>query len=181
GPDLIDRVLGGQMELQVNVAADSNEAVADKRNTYTTGTYDYWNIRIPKNANSEPEWRDDSLRWPLDVHAEAIGSTGWNWEKRTSEYVGFDFDSLVGHAAGVGITNEQLTIVAEKAKELPYVEVRKSTGGRGLHLYVLLDSIPTANHTEHAALARCVLGMMSSDVGFDFAANVDACGGNIWF
>lgn len=40
--------------------------------------------------------------------------------------------------------------------------------------------MPTANHTEHAALARCVLGMMSSETGFDFASQIDCCGGNLW-
>jgi hypothetical protein len=34
---------------------------------------------------------------------------------------------------------------------------------------------------EHAALARCILGMMSHETGFDFASRVDACGGNTWF
>ena len=65
---------------------------------------------------------------------------------------------------------------------MPYVEVRRSTGGRGIHLYVYLDDagIPTENHTEHAALARCILGMMSAEVGFDFASAIDACGHVMW-
>ena len=59
--------------------------------------------------------------------------------------------------------------------EIPWVTVRKSTGGNGIHLYVFLPDVPTANHTEHAALARAVLGQMSALVGFDFKAKVDAC------
>src|SRR5690606_15037022 len=48
------------------------------------------------------------------------------------------------------------------------------------HLYVhmLIENI--ANHTEHAALARAILGMMSAEAGFDFGAQVDVCGGNMW-
>lgn len=62
------------------------------------------------------------------------------------------------------------------------METRRSTGGQGLHLYVYFDAegVPTANHTEHAALGRCVLGMLSSEANFDFAAAVDCCGGVMW-
>ena len=62
--------------------------------------------------------------------------------------------------------------IKQAAMSLPYVEVRRSTGGGGIHLYVYFDEagVPTANHTEHAALARCILGMMSSETGFDFAS-----------
>src|SRR5208337_5315938 len=57
-----------------------------------------------------------------------------------------------------------------------------STGGSGIHLYVYFDAegVPTDNHTEHAALARCILGMMSSETGFDFASQIDCCGGVMW-
>ena len=70
----------------------------------------------------------------------------------------------------------------QAACALPYVEVRRSTGGGGIHLYVYFDDagVPTANHTEHAALARCILGMMSAEVGFDFASAIDACGHVMW-
>ena len=70
----------------------------------------------------------------------------------------FDFDALTGHAKGVGITDEALEQVKQAAMRLPYVEVRRSTGGGGLHLRTYLDGIPCENHTVHAALARCDLG-----------------------
>src|SRR5208282_2121821 len=65
---------------------------------------------------------------------------------------------------------------------LPYVETRRSTGGSGAHLYCYFDTegVPTDNHTEHAALARCILGMMSSETNFDFASQIDCCGGVMW-
>jgi hypothetical protein len=31
-----------------------------------------------------------------------------------------------------------------------------------------------------ASLARCVLGLMSAETGFDFAADIDVCGGIMW-
>lgn len=92
---------------------------------------------MPKKADSEPEFHDYNLDWPLDNHAEGIGSTGWDWVDRRSRWVGFDFDSISGHARGVGIDDEALEIVKQKATSLPYIEVRKSTGGKGLHLYVM--------------------------------------------
>lgn len=184
GPDLLERVLRylPALEIQVNVAAGNGEPVDGKRSTYTDGVNEWFNIRIPRNADSEPQWRDYELRWPLDLHAEGIGSTGWDWQAKRSRWVGFDVDSITGHAAGVGITDDELENVKKAAEALPYVEVRKSTGGKGLHFYVYFDDegIPTANHTEHAALGRAILGMMSSATGFDFASQIDACGGNMW-
>ncbi len=178
-PDLLAK-WNRNMETQINVAAGDGERVEGKHQIYTDGIAEWWNIRVPKNANAEPEFRDYQLQWPLDNHAEAIGSTGWDWVNRSSCWVGFDFDSISGHARGVGIDDEELAKVREKATALPYVEVRKSTGGKGLHLYVFLDNIPTANHTEHAALARCALSIMSGETGFDFSQHIDCCGGNMW-
>lgn len=177
--DLVDRWHIG-METQVNVSCDNGSPIDGKRGTFTDGEYTWFNIRFPKNAANEPEFNDYELRWPFDLHAEGIGLTGWNWQNRCSCHVGFDFDSISGHAKGIGITDEELEKIKEVAKALPYIESRKSTGGAGLHLRCYLDNIPTENHTVHAALARCVLGMMSSETGFDFASQIDCCGGILW-
>jgi hypothetical protein len=182
GQDLLDRYLkyGTNCETQVNVAAGDGEPVHGKRATWTDGINEWWNLRIPKNAMDEPEFKDYKLKWPLELHADGIGSTGWDWKARCSRWLGFDFDALTGHAKGVGINEDALKEVQRQAEELPYVEVRKSTGGKGIHLYVYVDEIPTQNHTEHAALARCILGMMSSETMFDFAGQLDCCGGVMW-
>jgi hypothetical protein len=186
GRDLLERYLsfGGPvaLETQLNVAAGNGEPVEGRRTTWTDGVDTWWNIRIPKKASDSPEWNDYELRFAPEIHAEGIGSTGWDWRARRSRWIGFDFDSITGHAKGVGITHDELQRVFEAAKAIPYVETRRSTGGKGWHLYVYFDEegIPTANHTEHAALARCILAMMSSEAGFDFAAQVDCCGGVMW-
>jgi hypothetical protein len=181
GPDLLNR-WEPFMETQVNVSSAGGDPVDGKRNTWTDGIYEWWNIRIPKNANSEPEFRDYTLDWPLDPYVEGIGSTGWDWCARKSRWFGFDFDSITGHATGVGVTDAELDRVKAAAQAIPYVEVRRSTGGNGLHFYVYMDdeAVHTANHTEHAALARAVLGMMASLAGFDFARQIDVCGSNMW-
>lgn len=185
GRDLLQRYLSYgpvAMETQVNVAAGNGEPVEGRRTTWTDGIDTWWSLRIPKRANDVPEWNDYKMRFALEMHAEGIGSTGWDWKARRSRWVGFDFDSITGHAKGIGISDEELQRVYEAAKAIPYVESRRSTSGKGGHLYVYFDDegVPTANHTEHAALARCILGMMASEAGFDFAAQVDCCGGVMW-
>lgn len=183
GQDLLDFYFrhGTDLETQVNVAAGDGKPVEGRKSTYSDGLNEWWSIRIPKKADSTPEWAEYELKWPLGKHAEAIGSTGWNWRTRRSLYCGFDFDAIAGHARGVGVTDDKLEEVKQAASALPYVQVRRSTGGAGLHLYVFFeDGIATKNHTEHAALARCVLGMMSQEAGFNFASQIDACGGNMW-
>lgn len=181
GPDLL-QAWTFALETQVNVAAGNGEPIAGKRTTWTDGVNEWFNIRIPRNAFSDPHFKDYELSFPLDLHVEGIGCTGWDWVNRCSRWVGFDFDSLTAHAVGVGISAEDLAAVRDAAKKLPYVQVRRSTGGAGLHLYVYFGEagVPTANHTEHAALARCVLGMMSSETGFDFASQIDCCGSVLW-
>ena len=179
--DLVDR-WSVAMETQVNVIAGDGEPVAGKKSTWSNGSDTWHSIRIPKNAASDPTWDDYKIGYPFDLYAEGIGMTGFDWEARRSRHFGYDFDALTGHAQGIGIDEKELEKVKQAACALPYVEVRRSTGGGGIHLYVYLDEagVPTANHTEHAALARCILGMMSADVGFDFASAIDACGHVMW-
>ncbi len=179
--DLVDR-WSTAMETQVNVVAGDGEPVAGKKSTWSNGSDTWYSIRIPKNAATEPTWEDHKIGYPFDLYAEGIGMTGWDWKARRSRHFGYDFDALTGHAQGIGIEEKALERVKEAACALPYVEVRRSTGGGGIHLYVYLDDagVLTGNHTEHAALARCILGMMSAEVGFDFASAIDACGHVMW-
>ena len=102
--------------------------------------------------------------------------------ERKSRWWGFDFDAIAGHAKGVGLDDDQLEEVKRAATTLPYTETRRSTGGNGIHIYVRMAGagFESNNHTEHAALGRCVLAKMSSDCGFDFAQQIDTCGGNMW-
>lgn len=179
-PDMLARYNPG-MEVQINVMVGDGEAVAGRRNTWSDGIQTWHHIRLPKNANTIPENNDYQLGYSIYEKAEYIGMTGWDFQNLRSRFVGFDFDSITGHAAGVGIDEQSLTDVREAAKEIDWVEVRRSTSGSGLHLYVYIsDGIATKTHTEHAAIGRTILGLMSTAVGFDFAANIDACGGNMW-
>lgn len=180
------RLYTKDMEVQVNVAIDEGERVegefkGKKGVAYTDGLTTWASFRMPRNAMSEPEDNDCEIKFAAE-HFEAIGLTGWNFARKTSEWVAFDFDAITGHSEKhlKKLTAEELGNVQRAACELPYVTVRKSTAGKGLHLYVFLDSVPTQNHTEHAALARAILGKISMDTGFDFKSKVDVCGGNMW-
>lgn len=172
------------MECQVLVAQDNGYILSKEYRgpsglRYTNDTETWFSFRIPRNAATYPEYTDLPMTYDLDKHAEAIGMTGWNWADKRSSFVAFDFDSIVSHS--VGLTLNELEEIKDRASAIPWVTVRRSTSGTGIHLYVFLDfHEPVMNHTEHAALARAVLNKMSSEAGFNFSAKVDVCGGIMW-
>jgi hypothetical protein len=178
---------GYGMECQVNVAQDGGQRIEGefqgrKWRGWTDGLTTWKPFRIPRNAATFPEYSDSPMAFDLAEHVEAIGMTGWNWQEKVSKWVAFDFDALIGHSEKTKkkLTEDQLQAVKEAACQIPWVTVRKSTSGTGLHLYVFLDDVPTENHNEHAALGRAILGTMSALTTFDFQNHVDICGGNMW-
>jgi hypothetical protein len=171
------------MECQVNVAQDGGERVdgefkGRRWQAWSDGVQTWNSFRLPLHANKEPEDNDKEIRYDLEAHAEAIGMTGWDWKAKKSRWVAFDFDAIVGHKSG--LSNDELLEVVKATEGLEWITIRKSTSGKGIHLYVFLEGVDTENHTEHAALARAILGKMSALTGFDFATKVDTCGGNMW-
>jgi len=186
--DLVDR-WSPAMETQLIVDESKGTQVAEGKRVWIFedehDSYEFKNIRIPFDAKSNPIDNDGEIDFPLGDVAEGIGSTGWDYKRRVSRWVGFDFDSIINHG-GTGLTEGQLDEIEGLVRSLPYVEVRKSTSGTGIHLYVMLDEIPTSNHTEHAALANLVLAKMGTDCNFNLMHHnngqqlVDARGGNMW-
>jgi hypothetical protein len=175
------------MECQVNVAQDGGDRIQGEYKGrqwlgWGDGIQTWKAFRIPRNANTNPEYTDTPMSYDLVKHAEGIGMTGWDWENKVSKWVAFDFDAITGHSDRhtKKLTDAQLKEIRKVVSDLDWVSVRHSTGGKGLHLYVKVDDIPTENHNEHAALARAILGKMSAITGFDFQSRVDICGGNMW-
>ena len=171
------------MECQVNVAQGLGERIASefKSRTWTgwTDGIETWkSFRIPYKASTEPEYTDKEMTFDLTKHVEAIGMTGWDWVNRVSKWVAYDFDSLIGHSEG--LSTEELDEIVEAVKLVPWVTIRRSTSGKGIHIYVFVDDVPTENHTEHAALARSILGILSAQTQYNFSNKVDTCGGNMW-
>lgn len=175
------------MECQVNVAQDGGIRIDDvfqgKRWHGWTDNITTWkSFRIPYKANTNPEYEDKEIKFDLAAHVEGIGMTGWDWKNKLSRWVAYDFDAIIGHSSKhpKKLTNEELEKVRQAAFDIPWVTIRKSTSGKGLHLYVFLEPIQTENHNEHSALARAILGQMSAIAGFNFQSHVDNCGGNMW-
>lgn len=150
---------------------------------YTDNFQTWKSFRIPFKANSEPEYTDTELRFDLSEHAEGIGMTGWDWVNRQSKWVAFDFDAIVGHSSrhSQKLTVDELAEIQNVTCDIEWVTTRLSTSGNGLHMYVFLpEGVHTDNHTEHGALARAILHLMSAKTGYDFESKVDICGGNMW-
>jgi hypothetical protein len=100
-----------------------------------------------------------------------------------------DVDTIFGH--GAGITEEERDRIKSAVEPIPYVELRASTGGSGLHIYVwvaapvptFVPNDPQQSRRNHAALGRHVLGLIARDAQLDFplAEKVDCVGRNTWF
>ncbi len=175
------------MEVQFNVAQDGGDRIEEDFkgrtfHSYTDGIDKWSHFRIPRNAKTEPEDNDCPVHGDIYIHAEGVGLTGWDWQNRVSRWVAYDFDAMTGHSDKheKKMTDEELQQLREVVSAIPWVTIRLSTSGKGIHLYVMLEPVATQNHTEHAALARAILGLMASITGYDFQSKVDTCGGNMW-
>ena len=175
------------MECQVTVAKDNGERIeGDFKGKHWQGYTDSiqtWKpIRIPINAMSAATFQDSIMTYDLAAHAEGIGMTGWDWNNKISRWVAFDFDAISGHSEKhqKKLSQEELEKIRTLVADVPWVTVRKSTGGKGLHIYVFMEPTTTNNHTEHSALARAIISQLSGIANFEFNLKVDTCGGNMW-
>ncbi|MBX3411863.1 MAG: hypothetical protein KF708_04035 [Pirellulales bacterium] len=165
-------------ELQFNTRSDLGEPGEKQWRVADDGT-SFGPYRYPRDAKDQPDWSPLYLPYDPSIYCDAIGTTGFG--QHGSFAVFFDLDTSLGHAKGSKtITPARRDEIVKSLAKLESVEVRRSTGGEGRTVVVYLDNIPTVNHTEHAALARFVLGKLCGDAGLDFAADVDVCGGNQW-
>lgn len=137
--------------------------------------------RWPYNAGSDtPSYSDPPIQYIIGNRLQCIGSTFWNWRQKRTVSLGFDFDSIVGHAAGVGVSDAELAKLDKI--DVPWIEVIRSTRGGGRHLYIHFQEPQpiTLTHTEHAALARSFIPLIAKHTGLDIEASVDVCGGVMW-
>jgi hypothetical protein len=192
-PDLFV-LFNPEMELQVNVAQDGGQRVQGEYAgkqwlAWSDGATTWKSFRIPFKANTEPEYTDKEIKYDLAAHAEGIGMTGWNWVKKSSHWLAYDFDAITGHSDkhAKKLSDQELLNIRETLSRIPWVQLRASTSGKGLHMYVHIDpsaredaSIRTNNHHEHAALGRAILSMLCALCTYDFNTKVDVAGGNMW-
>lgn len=169
-PDLAN-LYTPNMQCHVLVASDGANRDGS---TFTDGLETWYPFVI-----SDEESNNKQVTYNFEKHVEGIGLTGWDWKSKLSRWVAFDFDSLLGHKKG--LTDGEIKEIIGQVSSIDWVSVRKSTGGKGLHLYVQLDPpIPTADRSEHSALARAVLHKLSAQTGVAFKDKVDICGGNMF-
>lgn len=184
--DLVD-LYTEEMECQVYVTKGNNKALKGQEfrgkkyiayQDLEDGTI-YKPFRIPYDSMKETaNYNDPPMSFDLCKYAEGIGLTGWNWKQRRSEWVGYDFDSMVNHAKG--LTQEELNKIKTAVIDLPYVTVRTSTTGSGFHIYVFVEGVNSQTHTEHQSLARAVLNKMTLDCGYELQSKVDQLGAILW-
>lgn len=174
----------GRFETQILCTTGTPIEGTNKFEDQRTG--EVWGpTRWPRNAYSEPEGFNPKLTYNIGARVKAIGTTWWDWKAKKTIRLGFDIDSIIGHADGVGVSDE--VIEQFSSLDIPYLTVLRSTRGLGRHLYLeFADPFPvTENHHEHAAIARSLLPRLTRDAkkaGFnvDFEAEKDVCGGVMW-
>ena len=151
-------------------------------NQYTVesdwGTERFGPQRWPYDAAGNPNYHDPPITYNIASRMKAIGTTWWDWKNKQSIGLGFDFDSILGHA--VGISDELIAKLDQI--DVPWLEVCRSTRGSGRHIYIWFkEPYPvTQNHTEHAALARAFVPLIAQYTNLDIEASVDVCGGIMW-
>jgi len=168
------------LETQVQVISHLGEST--NFGGYTQDGDTWYHIRWPKNGKVDPTW-DDTKRqtFLLDDYADFIGTSGWNWVTRRSEFVCFDFDSVANHAGG--LTEKELENLIESGRKLDYVDVLASTSGKGVHYYVRFDPDdfpPAQTRVEHKQISHYILSKLKQDVGEKLVANLDVCGNIFW-
>ena len=172
------------VDLETQIMCNTDGEPGDISGTYTNGEEVWGNKRWPHQAGTDPRYNDPQLTFSPAARVDRVGTTWWDFVNKRSIAVGIDIDSNDGHAETT-TTNEakQIDAIIDKLKALDYVTIVRSTGGKGIHVYVFFDesSYPQArNHHEHTIVARKTLEVISSDIGYDLKSHVDCVGSVFW-
>lgn len=153
---------------------------------------------LPRDISDEErdtlpdEWRNQ-IFYPVSLpkhgkipyslqFASRVGTSGHNYQNGTADFATFEFDlqSADGHTKG--LTPEQLQHVQDRLARSPHVEIRRSTGGKGLHCRVKLQTpYPVSTPQEYRSLCRFVLHEISKDTDLNLDKYpVCAVGSILW-
>ena len=178
--DLISRWGADPARFETQIMCHKTGSKIPDTNKYEQDGEVFGPIRWPYNAATEPNYSDPPIQFIVGNRLKAIGTTWWDWKNRQTYMVGFDFDSILDHAEGVGIPQQEI----EKLDtiDVPWLEVVRSTRGNGRHIYIRFqEPYPiTQNHNEHSAVARAMLPVLAKATGFDFEGKVDCFGMVMW-
>lgn len=172
------------LESQIMTSTDGDKD-EDTGKYVDPDTGETWgNIRWPYQAGTDPTYNDPNITFSPAARVDRLGTTWWDFERKRSVAVGIDIDSIDGHAATTTTNNSQdIDNIVEKLSALDYVTIVRSTGGKGLHVYVFFDPAnqPEAkNHHEHTIVARKTLQLISDEIGYNLKAHVDCVGSVFW-
>ncbi len=102
-------------------------------NKYEEGNEIWGPLRWPYDSFTEkPYFNNPPITFIPSKRVKAIGTTWWDWVNKHTVKVGFDVDSIVGHAEGVGV--EKAVIDKICLCDAPWLEIIRSTRGLGRHL-----------------------------------------------
>lgn len=178
-PFLLDRYT---VDLETQIMTSRDGEPGEDTGDYTADGETWRDKRWPYQAGSNPTFNDPPLTFDPSKRVERVGTTWWDFEQKKSIAVGIDIDYSEGHAATTN-TNDSDTLAAivDKLSALDYVTIVRSTGGKGLHVYVFFDNPPdAANHHEHSIVARKTLELIGQDIDYPLKDHVDCVGSVFW-
>ena len=170
-------------DLETQVMCNTDGEPGDNPGTYEADGEVWGNKRWPYQAGSDnPNYGDPAITFSPAARVDRVGTTWWNYVDKRSVAVGIDIDSSDGHAETT-TTNDKSEIetIVDRLKQLDYVTIVRSTGGKGIHVYVFFENQPEArNHHEHTIVARKTLELISNDIDYDLKSHVDCVGSVFW-
>ena len=102
---------------------------------------------------------EDEFQFPTRF-INRIGQSGWNYKTKEVGHVCFDFDLADDHTT-TGVSAADLALIMEALSQISCCEVRLSTSGRGLHVYVkLASSVPAETRQEYTQTIDRVLTLL---------------------
>ena len=171
-------------DLETQIMCSSDGEPGDDPGTYTADGEVWGNKRWPYQAGTDPSYGDPEIKFSPAARVDRVGTTWWDYVNKRSVAVGIDIDSSDGHAETTNTNHkEQIDGIIEKLNGLDYVTIVRSTGGKGIHVYVFFDQSnlpPAKNHHEHTIVARKTLELISQDIGYPLKDHVDCVGSVFW-
>lgn len=109
----------------------------------------------------------------------AFGTAFWKWVAKLLLTIGIDIDTDDNHVHG--LATGEFGAALEAVHRVPWLEARRSSGGKGLHVFPRFTRpVEAATRADGSALARAVLTLASRVANFDFKAVKDCAGTNMW-
>jgi len=171
-----------ETQIMTSTSGDKDEETGKYTDSETGETWG--NLRWPYQAGTDPNYTDPSITFSPAARVERVGTTWWDYVNKRSVAVGIDIDSSEGHAETTVTNNDDdISQIIRKLEALDYVTVVRSTGGKGIHVYVFFDpaNLPVANnHHEHTIVARKTLELIQEDIGYNLKSHVDCVGSVFW-